>query len=75
MSKLKKVLDEAIVNKIYLVRNHKIMLDRDLADLYGVKPFRMRERVKRNSEHFPENFMFQLKEKEVDFMVSQNAIP
>lgn len=51
------------------------MLDRDLAELYGVKPFRLREQVKRNISKFPERFMFQLTDKEVDLLVSQNAIP
>jgi len=51
------------------------MLDRDLAELYGVKPIRLREQVKRNSNRFPEDFMFQISEDEVDYMVSQNAIP
>jgi hypothetical protein len=67
--------DEVLVNKIFLLRNHKIMLDRDLAELYGVKAIRLREQVKRNSNRFPDNFMFQLTENEVDLMVSQNAIP
>ena len=51
------------------------MLDRDLATLYGVMAIRLREQVKRNRERFPENFMFKLSEKEVEDMVSQNAIP
>ncbi len=51
------------------------MLDSDLAELYGVKPIRLREQVKRNRERFPEDFMFQLNSREVDLMVSQNAIP
>lgn len=51
------------------------MLDRDLAELYDVKPIRLREQVKRNHERFPENFMFQLTDEEVESMVSQNAIP
>lgn len=67
--------DEVVMNKIYLIRNQKVMLDRDLAELYGVKSIRLREQVKRNHERFPENFMFQLTEKEVEIMVSQNAIP
>lgn len=67
--------DEVVMNKIYLIRNHKVMLDRDLANLYSVKAIRLREQVKRNKERFPENFMFQLTEKEVESMVSQNAIP
>ncbi len=51
------------------------MLDRDLAELYGVRAIRLREQVKRNLARFPSNFMFQLDEKEVESMVSQNAIP
>jgi phage regulator Rha-like protein len=51
------------------------MLDRDLAELYGVKSIRLREQVKRNITKFPEHFMFQLTEIEVEIMVSQNAIP
>jgi len=69
------VPDEVITNKIYFIRNTKVMLDRDLAELYDVKPFRLREQVKRNIEKFPEHFMFRLAENEVDIMVSQNAIP
>jgi hypothetical protein len=77
MSKEKSLIipDEVVMNKIYLIRNHKVMLDRDLAELHGVKAIRLREQVKRNKERFPENFMFQLTEKEVENMVSQNAIP
>ncbi|BAK73062.1 ORF6N domain-containing protein [Arcobacter sp. L] len=64
-----------IKNKIYNIRNHQVMLDKDLAELYGVKSIRLREQVKRNIDRFPTDFMFQLNENEVDFMVSQNAIP
>ena len=67
--------DEVVMHKIYLLRNQKVMLDRDLADLYGIKPIRLREQVKRNINRFPDNFMFQLSEEEVESMVSQNAIP
>lgn len=69
------VPDEVVMNKIYVIRDQKVMLDRDLAGLYGVKAIRLREQVKRNKERFPENFMMQLTEKEVEDMVSQNAIP
>lgn len=51
------------------------MLDKDLAVLYGVKPIRLREQVKRNIKRFPDDFMFQLNDQEIDIMVSQNAIP
>jgi hypothetical protein len=67
--------DESVVSKIFLIRDHKVMLDRDLAELYGVKAIRLREQVKRNPDRFPKNFMFQLTDKEVNEMVSQNAIP
>jgi hypothetical protein len=51
------------------------MLDIYLEELYGVKSIRLREQVKRNITKFPEHFMFQLTEIEVEIMVSQNAIP
>lgn len=75
MSKTIGIPDEVVMNKIWQVRDQKVMLDRDLAELYGVKAIRLREQVKRNSDRFPENFMMQLTEQEVDDMVSQNAIP
>ena len=64
-----------IKDKIYTIRNLQVMLDKDLAELYEVKPIRLREQIKRNIARFPDDFMFQLSETEVDFMVSQNAIP
>ncbi len=67
--------DEVILNKIFVVRGQKVMIDRDLAELYEVKPIRLREQVKRNMEKFPVHFMFQLTMEEVEIMVSQNAIP
>jgi ABC-type multidrug transport system ATPase subunit len=51
---------ETIADKIFLIRGQKVMLDRDLAELYGVSPKRLNEQVKRNRERFPEDFMFQL---------------
>ncbi|MFD1628437.1 ORF6N domain-containing protein [Pseudopedobacter beijingensis] len=69
------VPDEVVLSKIYQMRGQKIMLDRDLSELYGVKAIRLREQVRRNKNRFPENFMFQLTETEVENMVSQNAIP
>jgi len=64
-----------IETRIYSLRGVQIMLDKDLADFYQVKPIRLREQVKRNRTRFPEDFMFQLTEEEVNLMVSQNAIP
>jgi phage regulator Rha-like protein len=69
------IIEQKILSKIFILRGENVMLDRDLAELYGVEPRRLREQVKRNIERFPSKFMFQLKGKEVDSMVSQNAIP
>lgn len=69
------VPNERVENKIYFIRKHKVMLDRDLAQLYGVLTRRLREQVKRNLNKFPKHFMFQLTEQETEMMVSQNAIP
>ena len=51
------------------------MLDRDLAEMYNTVPIRLRQQVKRNLDRFPEHFMFQLNENEVDALVSHFAIP
>jgi hypothetical protein len=64
-----------IQHQIYTIRGLQVMLDRDLALIYGVKSIRLREQVKRNIRRFPSDFMFQLNENEIDCMVSQNAIP
>lgn len=67
--------DERIMDKIFVIRNQKVMLDRDLAILFSVKARRLREQVRRNPDKFPSHFMFQLNESEVEIMVSQNATP
>ncbi|MBD3844021.1 MAG: ORF6N domain-containing protein, partial [Campylobacterales bacterium] len=67
--------NQNIQNKIYTIRDVQVMLDKDLALLYDVKPTRLREQVRRNDKKFPWDFMFELTENEVEFMVSQNAIP
>ncbi|HEY4288104.1 MAG TPA: ORF6N domain-containing protein [Puia sp.] len=67
--------DEVVLSKIYYVRGHKMMLDKDLAEMYNVQPIRLREQVKRNADRFPETFMFQLSDNEIEGMVSQFAIP
>jgi len=56
--------DEKIQKTICLIRGHKVILDRDLATMYGVTTKRLNEQVKRNRERFPEDFMFQLTEEE-----------
>ena len=75
MNDVAAIPEEIIGSKIYKIRGEKVMLDRDLAELYDVKAIRLREQVKRNVEKFPNHFMFQLTKEEVDVMVSQNAIP
>lgn len=66
---------ERIENKILLIRGEKVMLDRDLAELYGVAVKVLNQAVKRNKERFPEDFMFQLTKLEAEYLVSQNIIP
>ncbi len=56
---------ENITGSIYLIRGKKVMLDRDLANLYGVETKRLKEQVKRNIERFPEDFMFELSKAEL----------
>jgi hypothetical protein len=65
---------EAVAARILLVRGKKVMLDRDLALLYGVATMRLNEQVKRNRNRFPEDFMFQLTKEEVANLKSQIAI-
>ena len=65
--------NEIITNKIYFIRNEKVMLDRDLAELFNVETKRINEQIKRNSERFPEHFMFQLNETEFQILKSQFA--
>ena len=62
-----------IQNKIVVLRNQQVMIDRDIAELYGVETRRLNEQVKRNIERFPEEFMFQINEKEFKFLRSQIA--
>ncbi len=60
--------------KIFIVRGFQVMVDKDLAELYEVSTTRLNEQVKRNSERFDEDFMFQLNENEFKNLMSQNAI-
>ncbi|OGC25644.1 hypothetical protein A2291_04440 [candidate division WOR-1 bacterium RIFOXYB2_FULL_42_35] len=62
---------ESIENKIYLIRGQKVMLDRDLAELYWVKTFVLNQAVKRNQGRFPVDFMFQLNREEFAILKSQ----
>jgi len=67
--------EELIAGKILFIRGEKIMLDFHLAELYGTKTGALKQAVKRNIERFPDDFMFQLADDEIDSMVSQNVIP
>ena len=62
---------ELIRSKIYEIRGQKVMLDRDLAELYGVETRVLNQAVKRNSDRFPEDFMFQMSDDEVRIWKSQ----
>ncbi len=64
---------ERIENKIFLLRGQKVMLDRDLSELYGVSTGRLNEQVKRNTKRFPEDFMFQMTKEELNKWMSQIA--
>ncbi len=69
------VIEQKILNRIYVVKGEKIMLDRDLAELFGIETRVLKQAVKRNIERFPKDFMFEMTGKEIDGMVSQNVIP
>ena len=68
---IKLIPDERIVNKIYIIRDQKVMLDFDLAMLYEVETKVLNQAVKRNAERFPEDFIFRLTSKEWFTMRSQ----
>jgi hypothetical protein len=68
------VSEETIVEKIYIIRGQKVMLDRDLAEMYGVEVRVLNQAVKRNSIRFPEDFMFRLTKEEDDSLRSQFVI-
>lgn len=61
--------------RIFFIRNHRVMLDQDIAFLYEVKTKDMNKAVRRNKIRFPEDFMFQLTEKEEEFLNSQINSP
>jgi len=64
MSKLSQMPEELIFRKIYVVRDQKVLLDADLAELYGVETKALKQAVKRNVDRFPEDFMFEITEAE-----------
>lgn len=65
------VPDELVMNKIYFIRGHKVMIDSDLAELYSVDNKLMKRQVRRNIDRFPSDFMFELTKKEYDSLRSQ----
>ncbi len=75
MENLAIIKEENIANHIYFIRGQNIILDFDLASLYGVETRALKQAVKRNIARFPDDFMFELSPTEVDFVVSQNVIP
>lgn len=68
------VPDESIISKIYLIRGKKVMIDRDLAELYGVETRVLNQAVRRNEKRFPEDFMFQMTDEEMKNWKSQIVI-
>jgi ORF6N domain len=73
MPKDQSALAVSVESRILVLRNHKVILDRDLAELYGVSVKRLNEQVKRNRNRFPADFMFQVTTKEQQFLRSQFA--
>jgi len=72
------IIEERITKSIYLVRDQKVMLDSDLAELYGVETRTLKQTVRRNRDRFPDDFMFELLPEEWDYfkgsLRSQNVI-
>jgi len=66
--------EEIIERKIFMIRGHKVMLDRDLAELYGVRTMVLNQAIKRNIGRFPKDFMFQLSKEELENWISQIVI-
>jgi hypothetical protein len=73
MKKIYHLPDESIMEKIYVIRGLKVMIDRDLAELYDVETKRLKEQVRRNIKRFPVDFMFVLTRDEYKILRSQFA--
>ncbi|MEI6310882.1 MAG: ORF6N domain-containing protein [Bacteroidota bacterium] len=65
--------ERLLISKIFIIRGQKVMIDEDLAEMYGIETKRLNEQVKRNMLRFPEDFMFQITEFEYQNLKSQNA--
>jgi hypothetical protein len=70
----KTITTEVIASRILIIRGKRVMLDKDLAELYGVKTFNLNKAVKRNIDRFPDDFMFQLTQEEFKNSIFQNGI-
>jgi ORF6N domain len=68
------ITEQLIVDRVFVIRGVKVMLDKDLADLYSVNTSALNQAVKRNLPRFPDDFMFQLSQKEFDSLISQSVI-
>jgi hypothetical protein len=66
---------ERIIKSIFVLRHEKVMLDVHLAELYEVETRALKQAVRRNRDRFPDDFLFELSDKEIDYMVSQSVIP
>ena len=73
MTKKIAIPDEVIITKIYLIRGQKVMMDRDLAELYGVETRTLKQAVRRNEERFPKDFMFEMTKKELAAWREENV--
>ena len=71
MYKTELIPSEIIEKKIFLLRGHKVMLDKDLAELYGIQTRDLNKAIKRNIERFPPDFMIQLNKKEYESLMFQ----
>ncbi len=65
--------DDVVLTKIYLISDHKVMIDKDLAQLYGIETKRLKEAVRRNRKRFPKDFMFEMSKEELENWRTQFA--
>src|SRR5882724_6704201 len=68
------IQDKHVISKIYMIRSHKVMLDMDLAELYGVETGHLKRAVRRNMIRFPDDFMFELNAEELESLRCQIGI-
>ena len=65
--------DDIVLTKIYLIGDNKVMIDKDVAELYGIETKRLKEAVRRNRKRFPEDFMFEMSKEELENWRTQFA--